>query len=87
MEALVLSPQGDSFLMGGRLRGGEWNAALFDLASGERLGTIKSGYRITEILFTTQVDLLVLGGQGQPSKGEDGKFPDFGRIEVYRIGD
>jgi hypothetical protein len=28
MEALVMHPSGESFLMGGRLRGGEWNAAL-----------------------------------------------------------
>jgi hypothetical protein len=69
------------------LRGGEWNAALFDFASGERLGTIKSGYRITEMLFNSKGELLVFGGQGQPGKEADGKFPDFGRVEVYQIQD
>jgi hypothetical protein len=85
MEALVLHPSGTSFLMGGRLRGGEWNAALFDLASGERIGTIKSGYRITQMLFNDQEKLIVVGGQGQPSKSDEGKFPDFGRVEIYEI--
>lgn len=87
MEALAISPKGDSFLMGGRLRGGEWNAAMFDFQSGERLGTIKSGYRITEMFFNSIGELLVFGGQGQPGKESDGKFPDFGRVEVYQIGD
>ena len=87
MEALAISPKGDSFLMGGRLRGGEWNAAMFDFQSGERLGTIKSGYRITEMFFNSKGELLVFGGQGQPGKESDGKFPDFGRVEVYQIGD
>lgn len=85
MEALTLHPSGESFLMGGRLRGGEWNAALFDLSSGERLGTIKSGYRITQMLFNQQGQLIVVGGQGQPGKSDDGKFPDFGRVEIYEI--
>jgi hypothetical protein len=87
MEALVMHPNGESFLMGGRLRGGEWNAALFDFANGERLGTIKSGYRITEMLFNSKGELVVFGGQGQPGKEADGKFPDFGRVEVYQIQD
>ncbi len=86
MEALALHPDGNSFVMAGRLRGGEWNAALFDYASGERLGTIKSGYRITEMAFLNGgQQLLVVGGQGQPQKEKDGKFPDFGRVEVYEI--
>jgi WD40 repeat protein len=85
MEALVMHPSGESFLMGGRLRGGEWNAALFDFASGQRLGTIKSGYRITEMLFNSKGELLVFGGQGQPGKEADGKFPNYGRFEMYRI--
>jgi len=82
---MVMHPAGDCFLMGGRLRGGEWNAALFDLASGERTGTIKSGYRITQMLFNNQGQLVVVGGQGQPSKNNDGQFPDFGRVEIYEI--
>lgn len=85
MEALVLHPAKDSFVMGGRLRGGDWNAALFDLSSGERLGSIKSGFRITQMLFNSKGELVVVGGQGQPGKDAEGKFSDFGRVEVYSI--
>lgn len=85
MEALALHPSGTSFMMGGRLRGGEWNAALFELSSGERIGTIKSGYRITQMLFNDRSQLIVVGGQGQPSKMQEDKFPDFGRVEIYEI--
>lgn len=85
MEALVLHPSRESFLMGGRLRGGDWNAAMFDLASGERLGSIKSGFRITQMLFNSKGELVVVGGQGQPGKDAEGKFSDFGRVEVYAI--
>jgi len=87
MEAIVMHPAKDSFLMAGRLRGGEWNGALFDLASGDRIGTIKSGYRITQMLFNNQGQLIVVGGQGQPGKSNEGKFPDFGRVEIYEIKD
>ena len=59
---------------------------MFDLAGGSRLATLKTGYRITEALFTSDGTKLVLAGtQGQPGKKEDGTFPDFGRIEVYEI--
>ena len=86
MEALALHPQGTQFVMGGRLRGGDWNAAMFDLAGGSRLATLKTGYRITEAMFTADGRHLVLAGtQGQPSRQEEGRFPDFGRIEVYEI--
>jgi hypothetical protein len=87
MEAIVLHPAKDSFLMAGRLRGGEWNGALFDLSSGDRIGTIKSGYRITQMLFNNQGHLIVVGGQGQPGKSNEGKFPDFGRVEIYEFKD
>ena len=86
MEALAIHPQGTQFVMGGRLRGGDWNAAMFDLAGGSRLATLKTGYRITEAMFTQDGRYLLLAGtQGQPSRQEDGRFPDFGRIEVYEI--
>ncbi len=86
MEALAIHPHGKIFAMGGRLRGGDWNVALFDLEGGQRIGTIKSGYRVTELQFTTDgKKLLVVGGQGQPGKNDEGKFPDFGRVEVYEL--
>ena len=47
METLAFHPSGRLFAMGGRLRGGDWNLALFDGASGELLHHRKTGYRIT----------------------------------------
>jgi WD40 repeat protein len=86
MEALAIHPSGDFFAMGGRLRGGDWNVALFEMANGNRVGTIKTGYRVTELLFPSSGDqLVVVGGQGQPGKDKSGQFPDFGRVEIYEI--
>ncbi len=86
METLAIHPDGTKFVMGGRLRGGDWNAAIFDLSSGNRLAVLKTGYRITQAMFSADGGQLVLAGtQGQPSKKEDGRFPDFGRIEVYEL--
>lgn len=86
MEALAIHPAGEIFGMGGRLRGGDWNVALFDLATGNRLTHLKTGFRVTELLFNTQGDRLVVAGtQGQPGKQKDGKFPRFGRLQVYEV--
>ena len=86
METLALHPDSRRFLMGGRLRGGDWNAAVFDLNSGDRLGTLKSGYRITEAHFTADCTrLIVTGLTGQPAKKKNGRFRNFGRIEVYDV--
>lgn len=86
MEALAIHPNGQYFAMGGRLRGGDWNVALFDLAGGNRIGTLKTGYRVTDLSFTSDGKrLLVVGTQGQPEKIEDGKQPHFGRVEVYNV--
>jgi WD40 repeat protein len=99
MEALSIHPDGKYFAMGGRLRGGDWNVALFDLDNGNRMGTIKSDYRVTDLFFApNRTQLVLVGTQGQPNerkKREEKKegeperdqeeFPAFGRIEVYDI--
>lgn len=87
MEALAIHPNGKSFVMGGRLRGGEWNLAMFDLESGNRLTTLKTGYRITEACFTVDGSRLVLvGSQGQPKPKQDKtQLEHFGRVEVYEV--
>lgn len=86
METLSIHPDGRRFVMGGRLRGGDWNVAVFDLESGKRLTTLKTGYRVTEALFSPDgTQLILVGTQGQPRKNDQGIFPDFGRIEVYDI--
>jgi len=87
METLAIDPIGRCFGMGGRLRGGDWNVALFDLTHGNRIATIKSGYRVTDMFFTPAgSQVVVVGTQGQPGKSDDGKFANFGRVEVYDAG-
>jgi hypothetical protein len=72
--------------MGGRLRGGDWNAALFDHASGNRVASLKTGYRVTDAeYFGGGKQLLLAGAKGQPKKKKDGKFNDFGRVEIYEF--
>jgi WD domain, G-beta repeat len=91
METLTFRPDGNSFVMGGRLRGGNWNAGFFDSNSGELLHSLKTGYRITRSQFNKQGNQLMLGGtQGQPSPQRpiEASMPDdgkFGRIEIYTI--
>lgn len=86
MEALAMHPNGQQFAVGGRLRGGDWNAALFDLSTGDRLTQLKTSYRITEATFSEDGSRLTLAGlHGQPKRMTDGRFPDFGRIEVYEV--
>jgi WD40 repeat protein len=86
METVAVHPDGRQFVMGGRLRGGDWNAAMFDLASGVRTATLKTGFRVTEANFTADGQQLILvGAQGQPKKMVDGAFPNFGRVEVYDV--
>lgn len=88
METLAVHPDGKQFVMGGRLRGGEWNAAMFDVASGARTATLKTGFRITEANFTADgKQLILVGAQGQPKKMVDGVFPDFGRVEIHDLTD
>lgn len=86
MEALAIHPDGKRFLMAGRLRGGDWNAAFFDLQSGKRLAIMKTGYRITDACFTGEGNSLLLAGcTGQGKRQKDGNFADFGRIEIYQL--
>ncbi len=86
MEALAVAPDGSQFAMGGRLRGGQWNVALFDMATGAISASLKTGYRVTDMRFSNDAkQLYIVGTNGQPSKFTDGKNPDFGRLEVYAI--
>ncbi|MEZ6122996.1 MAG: hypothetical protein R3C49_07460 [Planctomycetaceae bacterium] len=86
METLAIHPDGQLFAMGGRLRGGDWNLAMFELSSGKRTDTLKTGYRITEALFTADGSQLILTGtQGQPKPDNTGTSEPFGRIEVYNL--
>ncbi len=85
MEALAIHPLGDRFVMGGRLRGGAWNVGLFDSTDGKLLDSLKTDCRVTGAHFTADGKRLILiGTQGQPRKN-DGKFPNFGRVDVFEL--
>ena len=87
METLAVHPKAGHFAMGGRLRGGDWNLALFDLGSGDRIASAKTGFRITRVQYTADgKSLLVVGTQGQPKpKKDDSSLSRFGRVERYQI--
>lgn len=86
METLAIHPSGAAFVMGGRLRGGDWNVAAFDMKTGDRKSILKTGFRVTEAVFNKDGDkLLIVGAQGQPNRNKEGNFGDFGRIEIYEV--
>jgi WD40 repeat protein len=87
MEALAIDPAGQHFLMGGRLRGGNWNVAVFDLATGNLVAELKTGYRVTAAKYTAAGNqLLLFGAQGQPERrNEAGQFPHFGRVQIFDV--
>ncbi len=85
METLAWHPSGEFFVMAGRLRGGNWNAGLFERESGNLIGQVKTGMRISAARFSPDGKSIFFGGmQGQPGPKE-GKFPDFGYIERFDI--
>lgn len=85
METLAIHPGNKHFIMAGRLRGGSWNVALFEIESGKLVQSLKTGCRITHATFdTTGKRLFLLGGQGQP-RNKDGKFPKFGRVDTFDV--
>lgn len=86
MEALAVDDSLPHFVMAGRLRGGDWNAAFFDLESGNRSATLKTGYRVTDARFVSGGKTLMLAGaSGQGGPKDDGTFHPFGRIELYSV--
>ena len=85
METLAWTPSGEHFVMGGRLRGGNWNVAVFSTESGQLIGHAKTGMRITTAKFSPDGQVLYLAGmQGQPKPKKDA-FLDFGYLERYRV--
>ena len=85
MEALAVHPSGDFFVMAGRLRGGDWNAGFFDLNSGRLVHSLKTGYRITEALFSQDGRQVYFAGTKKQPRNKDGNFPAFGRIEAFEV--
>ncbi len=81
MEALAVHPSGRFFVMAGRLRGGQWNAAFFETDTGKLLHSLRTAYRVTEAIFYADGKRLVLAGlSGQPAGNES-----FGRWHAYEV--
>ena len=85
MEAIAWHPEGKLFVMAGRQAQGTWNAALFSAMDGSLLHSIDTKKRITQARFTKDGQSLVISGAiGQPPRKE-GKWPSWGRVQVYRV--
>lgn len=85
METLAVHPSGKYFVMSGRLRGGAWNTALFDLADGALLHSLKTDTRVTKALFNAEGTRLYLAGTQRQPNPKDGVIPDFGHVDVYEL--
>ncbi|MEM7383532.1 MAG: hypothetical protein AAF514_01180 [Verrucomicrobiota bacterium] len=84
MEHLAFHPSDRFFVMAGRLEAGNWNAALFDTASGERIAALDAKGRITSACFNTDGDQLLLAG-GVSQKRKDQSFAPYGRIRIFEL--
>jgi WD40 repeat protein len=85
METIGFTPDTKSFLMAGRQAQGNWNVALFSEADGSLLTSIDAKSRVTRHLFTSDNKTLFLAvTNGQPQR-KDGKWPDYGQIQVLTI--
>lgn len=85
MEALAFHPGGKFFLMAGRLVQGQWNLALFEAATGGRRLSLDAKHRITDALFAADGSRLFLAKARAQDRRKNGKWPDYGQVEVYRV--
>ena len=82
METLAIHPSEKHFVMGGRLRGGSWSTAIFDLASGDLLHSLKTDTRVTKALFSQDGKQLFLAGA---RKQKENAQKQFGILDVYSV--
>ncbi len=85
MEALTFHPSEKFFVMAGRLFQGQWNIAFFDAATGKNLRSFDAKHRITDLRFTQDGSRLLLAKAKAQEKKKDGKWPDFGLVEIYQV--
>lgn len=85
METVDWHPDGAHFVMAGRQAQGNWNLAIFSAADGSLVHSIDTKNRITQARFVADGKTLIISGaNGQPAR-KDGKWPDWGRVQVYRV--
>jgi WD40 repeat protein len=86
MEAIGFHPSQKFFAMAGRLFQGKWNFALFETATGKNIYSADLKHRITDVAFTADgTRLLLAKAKGQEKKNKEGKWPDYGIIEVRSV--
>jgi WD40 repeat protein len=84
MEALAWNPDGKHFVMAGKQAQGTWNLAVF-AADGTLAHSVDAKNRITNARFSADgKTLIVSAANGQPSP-KNGVWPDWGRVQVYRV--
>ena len=86
MEALAFHPSGDWFVMAGRLFQGQWNLAAFAAVGGKNVQATDAKHRITELRFTADGKRLLVGKARQQDKPKEGKWPDYGSLEIWSVG-
>jgi len=85
METVAWHPRGTHFIMAGRQAQGTWNLGVFDSSDGNLVQSLDTKKRITHSRFTADGKSLILSGaNGQPQR-KDGKWPSWGRVQVYRV--
>jgi WD40 repeat protein len=85
METIAWHPDGTHFVMAGRQAQGTWNAAVFSAADGNLAHSVDTKKRITHSRFTADGKSLILAGaNGQPQR-KNGVWPEWGRVQIYRV--
>jgi len=85
METVAWHPDGTHFIMAGRQAQGTWNAAVFDASDGNLVQSLDTKKRITQAHFSVNGKWLIISGAtGQPQR-KDGKWPSWGRLQVYGV--
>ncbi len=87
METLAIHPSGECFVMSGRLRGGQWNTAVFGLPDGAIKHSLKTETRISRAVFVAGGQRLVLGGaMRQPGfQNKEMSNRPFGHVDVFEF--
>ena len=84
METLAFHPSRRYFVMAGRLAQGKWNVAFFDAKTGALVHSLDTKRRVTKAVFSADGQTLFLAGAVGQEKKKEGKYPEFGRIAIYR---
>ncbi len=85
METLAWHPGDRFFVMAGRLFKGDWNIALFDAETGGRVHQENTGMRVSKAVFEPNGERVYLAGGTGQRREEDGTFPDWGRVDVFKV--